>query len=576
MNYGIMTDLHPPARTAHIDPRRMTHPAELEDFASLEAFRDAMQVCTHLYADSAEEWIHKHPDRLESSEDETRALMQDLARGMVLKVFLAIVQADGRFSSHERRLGQLMLLVLWRRHFQLDEVGEVLKELTGFNDKFTWYTLLRPFDEVPALRERVSELETAVMRLANLVAKIDGHVGEAEATQLRGVQQQLATHLRPVAIDGALPTGAAIPTAAEIRRELEGLPRLKQQPQQRSLDRGPAAQSEKNVSGEERLTVALKSLDELIGLATIKTEVRELARFLRVQQERERAGLPRTQISLHTIFAGNPGTGKTSVARVLGEVLGAIGIVEKGHLVEADRSSLVAGYSGQTAEKTNKVIDRALGGVLFIDEAYSLVAADGEDNFGHEAVQTLLRRMEDDRDRLIVILAGYSGPIRRLLNSNPGLASRFQRTFNFPDYEVVDLCRILAGMCEKNHYTLPPATRARLIAGFGHLHLQRDEKFGNGRLARNVFEMAIRRLANRVADIAPLTKELLSRLEATDIEMPGVSAALLAAADQDNFRIRIACPGCSQSSNLKPANLGRRVKCNKCGQQFDADWGDVA
>ena len=554
----------------------MTHPVELEDFASLEAFRDAIEVCTQLYSDSAEDWIRKHPDRLESTADETRALMQDLARGMVLKVFLAIVQADGRFSGHERRLGQLMLLMLWRRHFPLDEVGEVLKELTAFNDKFTWYTLLRPFDSVPALRERVSELETAVMRMANLVAKIDGHVGEAEATQLRGVQQQFATHLRPVAIDGALPTGVRIPSAAEIRRELEGLPRLKQQPQQRALDQGPVSQPEKYLSGDERLTAALASLDELIGLATIKTEVRELARFLRVQQERERAGLPRTQISLHTIFAGNPGTGKTSVARVLGEVLGALGIVEKGHLVEADRSSLVAGYTGQTAEKTNKVVDRALGGVLFIDEAYSLIAAEGEDNFGHEAVQTLLRRMEDDRDRLIVILAGYSGPIRRLLNSNPGLASRFQRTFNFPDYAVVDLCRIFAGMCEKNHYLLPSATRARLIAGFHQLHSRRDEKFGNGRLSRNVFEMAIRRLANRVADIAPLTKELLTRLEPADIEMQGVPAASLAAVDQDDYRVRIACPGCLQTSNLKPANLGRRVKCNKCGQQFEADWGDVA
>ena len=557
----------------------MSHPVELdEDFASLEAFRDALNACSQLYNDSAEEWIRLHPDRIQSSPEETRALMQDLARGAVLKVFLGIVQADQRFTSRERRLAQLMLAILWRRHFELDEVGEVLKELMSFNDRFTWYTLVRPFDEIPALRERVPELETAVMRLANQVAKVDGRIGEAAARQLKGVQDELARHLHSVAIeqDTARLKG---PRAEEIRQALESVPTMKRGTKAANALGGSSATStpaEEDPSRDERLTLALKSLDDMIGLGTVKTEVKELARFLRVQLERDRAGLPKTQISLHTIFAGNPGTGKTSVARVFGEVLGALGIVEQGHLIEADRSSLVAGYTGQTAEKTNKVIDRALGGVLFIDEAYSLVAEEGEDAFGHEAVQTLLRRMEDDRDRLVVILAGYSKPIRRLLNSNPGLASRFQRTFQFPDYSVVDLCRIFEAMCEKNHYTLPPATRARLIAGFHHLHIHRDERFGNGRLSRNVFENAIRGLANRVADIAPLTKELLTRLEPEDVTMVGVPHDVFAAADRDEYRVRITCPGCSQTSNLKTANLGRRVKCNKCGQQFDAKWGEVA
>ena len=555
----------------------MTHSAEFggEDFVSLGAFQDAVDACSQLYADSAEDWVSRHPDLLESTDAETRALMQDLARGMVLKVFLAIVEADQRFSSHERRLGQLMLTILWGRHFPLDEVGEVLKELTAFNDKFTWYTLVRPFDAVPALRERVPELETVVMRLANLIAKVDGHVGAAEAAQLRGVQQQLATHLRPVPVDSNVPPNMG-PTSADIRRELESIPRLKPKARQAVLDGAAEEDPTPQPTSEERLSAALASLDELVGLSTIKTEVRELARFLRVQRQREQAGLPRTRISLHTIFAGNPGTGKTSVARVLGEVLGALGIVEKGHLVEADRSSLVAGYTGQTAEKTNKVVDRALGGVLFIDEAYSLVAADGEDAFGHEAVQTLLRRMEDDRDRLIVILAGYSGPIKRLLNANPGLSSRFQRTFQFPDYSVVELCQIFEAMCDKNHYVLPAETRVKLIAGFDHLRLARDEKFGNGRLARNVFEMAIRRLANRVADIAPLTRELLTFLEPADIAMPDVPAAVFESTAASGYRIRVTCPGCSQSSNLKPVYLARRVKCNKCGRQFIARWGEVA
>jgi SpoVK/Ycf46/Vps4 family AAA+-type ATPase len=545
----------------------MSHPLEIdEDLAALESFREALDACSHLYSECAEEWIRKHPNQLQNSAEETRALMQDLARGVVLKVFLGMVQADKRFSMRERRLAQLMLALLWQRHFQLEEVGEVLKELTSFNDRFTWYTL----------KERIPDLETAVMRLANQVAKVDGHIGEAAARQLKGVQVELATHLRSVTIehdDDKLPG----PRAAEIRHALESVPRLKRGAKAATMDAAPADELSpaETASREERLNLALKSLDDMIGLGTIKTEVKELARFLRVQQERARAGLPRTQISLHTIFAGNPGTGKTSVARVFGEVLGALGIVEKGHLVEADRSALVAGYTGQTAEKTNKVIDRALGGVLFIDEAYSLVAEEGEDAFGHEAVQTLLRRMEDDRDRLVVILAGYSRPVKRLLSTNPGLSSRFQRTFEFPDYTATELCQIFEAMCEKNHYTLPAATRARLLAGFHYLHTHRDERFGNGRLSRNVFEMAIRQLANRVADIAPFTKELLTRLEPEDIVIKSVPGREFERVQADDFRVLLTCPGCGQTSKLRSANLGRRVKCNKCSREFDARWGEI-
>jgi SpoVK/Ycf46/Vps4 family AAA+-type ATPase len=309
-------------------------------------------------------------------------------------------------------------------------------------------------------------------------------------------------------------------------------------------------------------------------LTAIKNEVRELTRFLRVQRQREQAGLPRTQVSLHTVFAGNPGTGKTSVARVLGEVFGALGIVKQGHLIEADRSDLVAGYAGQTAERTNKVIDKALDGVLFIDEAYSLVSDQGDDSFGHEALQILLKRMEDDRDRLIVVLAGYPEEMKRLLATNPGLASRFQRTFDFPDYTVAELCRIVQLFCDKNRYVLPPDTRARLILGFAYLLKFRDEHFGNGRLVRNVFEQAIRRLANRVADIAPLTQELLTRLEPCDIVLPGVPESIIGAEATRDLSVNIICAGCQHASKLKATNLGRRAQCKKCQLHFTADWGE--
>jgi len=230
---------------------------------------------------------------------------------------------------------------------------------------------------------------------------------------------------------------------------------------------------------------------------------------------------------------------------------------------------------GQTADRTNKTVDKALDGVLFIDEAYSLVSDEGDDPFGHEALQILLKRMEDNRDRLVVVLAGYPKEMKRLLAANPGLSSRFQRTFDFPDYSAVDLCRIVQTLCEKNHYTLPAETRARLILGFAYLRRSRDKHFGNGRLARNIFEQAIRRLANRVADIVPLTKELLTRLEPSDFALGDVPEAAVGAEATRALQVSVICPGCQHVSRFKATNLGRRVQCTRCQAHFTADWGEA-
>jgi hypothetical protein len=164
--------------------------------------------------------------------------------------------------------------------------------------------------------------------------------------------------------------------------------------------------------------------------------------------------------------------------------------------------------------------------------------------------------------------------MQRLLESNPGLSSRFNRTLSFPDYGVVDLCRIFESLCEKNHYVLPAETRARLILGFQYLLLRRDEHFGNGRLVRNIFEQGIRRLANRIADIAPLTKDLLTRLEPVDIALVGVPETLLSGEATEKLRLTVKCAGCGNESNLQPAHLGRRVQCKKCHVKFTAEWGE--
>ena len=335
---------------------------------------------------------------------------------------------------------------------------------------------------------------------------------------------------------------------------------------------GEAPSEEHKVSLED----ALAELDRLIGLENIKHEVRTLTNFLKVQEQREEAGLPTTKLSLHMVFNGNPGTGKTTVARIVGKVFGAMGVLKKGHLIETDRSGLVAEYAGQTGPKTNKKIDEALDGVLFIDEAYTLISAEGEDPFGHEAVQALLKRMEDDRKRLVVILAGYPVEMQMLLRSNPGLSSRFSRKLEFIDYTPLEMAKIFGLMCNKNHYKLRPLTRVKLLVGLDYLFERRDRHFGNGRLSRNVFEHAIRRMANRIANIPELSVEQLTMLEPDDIEFKKVPAEVFENLEADESRrFHIECSECDYTKDVPQKFLGQSVRCPKCENDFTADWGSL-
>jgi hypothetical protein len=221
-------------------------------------------------------------------------------------------------------------------------------------------------------------------------------------------------------------------------------------------------------------------------------------------------------------------------------------------------------------------IDEALDGVLFIDEAYALIHAEGDDPYGHEAVQTLLKRMEDDRDRLVVILAGYPDEMSALLDSNPGLMSRFSRHLKFADYLPLELARIFGQMCEKSHYRLGGAVRARLIRGLTWFYDHRDRRFGNGRTVRNLFEHAIRRQANRIAGLTELTNEQLSTLEPDDAELTDCPAEFLAELANDKLRFHIVCPHCQHGKDVASIYLGQAVKCPKCRGEFVAEWGDVA
>lgn len=387
-------------------------------------------------------------------------------------------------------------------------------------------------DHGTAYSRRFIALQKAVL---NLAAAYDGELSLGETRQITALCTELETLCRQEGIVGD--PSALLDLLDDVQRHMErekrtmagdfwgAPPTVKEEKRPAEPEKDPAApeeetSAERQPSPEERkaaLEQAMAELNAMIGLEQVKQDVNSLINLVKIRSLRQERGLKCPDLSLHLVFSGNPGTGKTTVARLIGRIYQALGILSKGHLVEVDRSGLVAGYVGQTAIKTQEVIDQAMGGILFVDEAYSLSPKEAGKDFGQEAIDTLLKAMEDHRDDFVVIVAGYASLMPRFIDSNPGLKSRFNKYLTFEDYTPQQLLAIFEGRASQNDYCLSESARSAVEERLQTIYDQRDENFGNARTVRNLFETAVANQANRLAAVDAPTDQQLQTIEAEDL-----------------------------------------------------------
>ncbi len=459
--------------------------------------REAVAVIDHTLTGPVDEFIAEVTAHLQRLSESLRGVKSDqLINDVTLEAYnmvAAFIDADGRQSDDE--LWALLTTFGPRLESVLVYATPADVRAAGMlNGKKKWlekptvlFDILAKSDAHGRSKGAARVYVDRALAIAHTVCSLDAFPAEDELRALERYRTML---------HAALPAATPATSAPEAETE---------------------AEEEAPLPPARPLPELMAELDALIGLAEVKAEVKMVTDLIQVQKLRKERGLPVVEGSRHLVFTGNPGTGKTTVARLLAQIYRTLGVVAKGHLVETDRPGLVAGFVGQTALKVKEVFGKAMGGFLLIDEAYALARGDNRD-FGQEAIDTLVKLVEDHRDEIVVVAAGYPDEMAEFVDSNPGLQSRFPKTIAFPDYTNDELLAIFESQCKHASYTCDATASQRALDFFASQ--LRDKGFGNGRLARNLFEASVGRQATRIVAMTNPTNETLVTLTADDIAPP--------------------------------------------------------
>jgi len=521
----------------------------------LEELDEAMQQCCDLYMSC----VSRDAEIQEGAALELSLSQDRLHKYLLVKICATVAGADGTWSHEEQQCAAAVL-----RHVglpfppgELDGIGTLVQRHAG---KLDWRQLFQPFYELPQLRDRMTQLQGVVLRVANLIATADGSVNERE----KEIVQDVLDALRPARQPG---------TAAEPQQT---------QAQTTPMSHDTENHGRRNGEGKGQTPVRevlaasleenLQRLDGLIGLNQVKREIYELANLVSRQSQHGQAGLAPDLTDSHFVFVGSAGTGKTTVARLLADILVAGGVLKRSELVEVDSRTLAENDPVQAQIQMDVSISTATGGVLLIDHASMLLSDSGKSSSA--AMRVLLQGMAKHQGQLVVILADPSDRLRQKIKQRADLASVFARHLQFPDYSVSELGQIFQRFCDGSGHRVSQLAQIKLLLGF-QWRLSRDsELFGSGHLVRQVFEDAVYCLGQRIAGMSPLTDELLTTFEDEDIVIDGVPAGAWGDLADRRRRFLIHCPGCMKASRVAPEVLGVMVKCNRCNQRFVCAWGE--